>query len=219
MRVVVLGASGRTGRRLLEELIARDHEPVVVLRDHPASLVSAPQMVAMRGDVEVHLGDARDVEVLRKALNAGDAVVSALDSASRAEGNLYRDVAVALVETMRARRVERYVGISAAGVRIDGDEVGVRSRLLSWLRHGSREESDRQREYRVWAASGLDWTLIRPARLVDRASWHGSPPRVEHDRHRAPRRTGISRDLLARFVVDELECPRHIEAAPIVGSC
>ena len=52
--MLVLGAAGRTERRLLEESIARGHEPVVVLRDRPVSLVSAPQTVAMRGEHHRH---------------------------------------------------------------------------------------------------------------------------------------------------------------------
>ena len=65
MRVVVLGVSGRAGQGPFDELIARGHEPVVLLRGRPVSLLSPSRTVAMRGDVEVHLGDPRDTGDLR----------------------------------------------------------------------------------------------------------------------------------------------------------
>lgn len=67
MNITVLGATGRTGRLLVEQLRERGHEVTAVVRDR----ARAPE------GVHVVVGDVRDREVLVRALTGADAVASA----------------------------------------------------------------------------------------------------------------------------------------------
>ncbi|MDF2977566.1 MAG: flavin reductase [Actinomycetospora sp.] len=233
MRVLLLGASGRTGRWLLDELAARGHEVAVVVRSPAGSRIPA--------DLEIHHGDVRDLAVLATALASVregrplDAVVSALGPRPGAT-TLHRDLAVRLVAMMPTAGIRRFIGISGAGVDVVGDQKSLRDRAVSALaqRFGGAVVRDKQQEYEVWSASDLDWTLVRPPRLTeDRPDPHDAGQRigvplgaehrrvddeVEHHAHRSPRRTSISRVAVARFVVDELERPRYVRAAPLVAA-
>jgi hypothetical protein len=60
--------------------------------------------------------------------------------------------------------------VSGAGVTVPGDAKGAGARLVSalTLRLARDLVEDKQGEHEVLAASGLDWTQVRPPRLVDK---------------------------------------------------
>ena len=107
------------------------------------------------------------------------------------------------------------VGLSGAGIDVPGDQKSRRDRLISGLiqRIGGNAVADKPAEYRVWAGSGLRWTLVRPPRLTEGPA-SGT---VEHDAHRSPRSTKVRRSDLARFVVDVLEEDLYVGQAPFVA--
>lgn len=117
---------------------------------------------------------------------------------------------------MQGAGVRRFVGISGAGVDRPGDAKTWPNRLMSALmqRFAGPAVTDKMAEAELWAASGLDWTLVRPPRLTE------APPRgrVEHDAHRSPRRSSIGRTDLAAFLVDQLSDPRYVGQAPLVAT-
>jgi putative NADH-flavin reductase len=206
VRVAVLGATGRTGRAVVDELLLRSHEVVALVRDPQTS--GLPPGVAAVG------GDARDRSAVTALVGGAQSVVSALGP-RRKDVTLHREVAPLLVEAMRGAGVRRFVGISGAGVDVPGDDKSRRDRVVSALiqRLGGRAVQDKALEQQVWAASGLDWTLVRPPRLVEGEATGA----VEHAASRSPRTTRIRRADLARFVVDCLEQELYVGAAPLVA--
>ncbi|MEX5717306.1 NAD(P)-dependent oxidoreductase [Geodermatophilus maliterrae] len=205
MRIAVLGATGATGRLLVEELLRRGHTVVALTRTRRAAGPDAATWVA---------GDARDPDALSAVVSGGDAVVSALGP-HRGDHTLHRDVAPLLVAAMRKAGVRRFVGVSGAGIDVPGDHKSRRDRAISALlqRLGGRTVEDKALEQETWAASGLDWTLVRAPRLVD------GPPtgRVEHSATHSPRRTSITRADLAAFLADLLDRPDYVGQAPLVA--
>lgn len=208
MEVAVIGATGRTGRRLVEELLNRGHAVRALARD-PARLGE------LADRVDVVTGDSRDRAVLRTLLTGADAVVSALGPTAK-ESSLHTDTARALVEVMPAVGVRRFVGVSGAGIDVPGDRKSTSAKVISALvrRIGSGVAGDKVAEHTVLAASDLDWTLVRPPRLLDRPG----TGRVEHDAHRSTRSTWIGRTDLSRFLVDVLEQDLYVRQAPFVAS-
>jgi putative NADH-flavin reductase len=205
VRVAVLGATGATGRLVVDELVRRGHTVVALTRTPDSGGSEAVSRVR---------GDARDPAALRTLLVGADAVVSALGP-RRGDTTLHRDVAPLLVTAMRDADVRRFVGVSGAGIDVPGDRKSRRDRLVSALlqRLGGDTVRDKALERRVWADSGLDWTLVRPPRLVDR------PPtgQVEHSADTSPRRTSIPRADLAAFLADLAERPDYLQQAPLVA--
>lgn len=204
MKIAMLGATGRTGRLVIDELARRGHDVVALVRD--------PVRAGLPAEVAVLEGEARGP--LGPLLVGADAVVSALGPVGN-DPTLHREVAVALVEAMTVAGVRRFIGVSGAGIDVAGDEKSRRDRVISALmaRFGGAMVADKAAEHMIWAASGLDWTLVRPPRLVD------SPVvgRVEHHARSSPRATAVSRGDLASFLVDCLEQRSYVGAAPLVG--
>jgi len=205
VRVAVLGATGATGRLLVDELVRRGDTVVALTRSPERSGPGALTWVR---------GDARDQDALGALVSGADAVVSALGP-RRGDDTLHREVAPLLVAAMREAGVRRFVGVSGAGIDVPGDRKSVRDRVISALvqRLGGPAVRDKALERETWADSGLDWTLVRAPRLVD------GPPtgRIEHSADRSPRRTSITRADLAAFLADLAARPDYLQQAPLVA--
>jgi len=78
MRVVVYGATGRAGSRILQELLRRVHEVTGVVRS--SELAKLPGPTTWRTD------DLSDVSQIASIIEGADAVVSAYASANRCYG-------------------------------------------------------------------------------------------------------------------------------------
>ena len=208
MAVAVLGATGRTGRLLVAELLRRNHRVTVLVRD-PAGLGD------LAGRVRTIIGDSRDPGALTALVDGVDAVLSGLGPTGK-EPTLHRDTAAALVAVMNSAGPRRFIGISGAGIDVPGDQKAFRDRVISTLiaRLGGAVVADKPAEYRVWADSGLDWTLVRPPRLRDGAVTGV----VEHDARRSTRSTSMRRADLAGFLVDVLEQDLYVRAAPFAAT-
>src|SRR5262249_38708251 len=71
MKVAVIGASGRTGRIVVKDALARGHQVVAVTRSDGASARDDDNLVNAAPDV-------RDAEALKRALVGADTVISVL---------------------------------------------------------------------------------------------------------------------------------------------
>lgn len=208
MKIAVIGATGRTGRPVVEELLRRGHGVAVLVRD-PAKLSD----VAAR--VEVHVGDSRSTADLDRLVAGADAVISTLGPTAK-EASLHAETATALIASMSAAGVARLVGVSGAGIDVPGDRKSLSARVISKAIQtlGGAVVKDKPAEYEVYAASDLDWTLVRPPRLVDGEA----TGRVEHDAHRSTSSTKIVRADLAAFLVDVVEREFYVRQAPFVAT-
>ena len=114
-RLLVLGATGGTGRLIVAEALARGFEV--------RALVRSPAKASGLEGAELFIGDARDQAALRKALEGADAVVSALGTAVSPfrEVSLLSSATKALVNAMKAAGVSRLVCITGMGA---GDSAG-----------------------------------------------------------------------------------------------
>lgn len=207
MKIALIGATGRTGGHVLTEALQRGHQ-VTALARTPAKLADAD------GALQVVEGSSTDVAALERLLLRADAVISALGPTAK-EAGLHSQTATALVEVMARHGLRRYVGVSGAGIDVPGDRKGPRDKVISALiqRLGGAVVQDKPREYAVFEASALEWTLVRPPRLTDKPA----TGRVEHDAHRPGLATSISRADLAGFLLDVLERGLHVRQAPFVS--
>lgn len=208
MELAVIGATGRTGRLVVETALARGHRVGVLVRD-PARLSSE-----VENRVRVVTGDSGDPHAARQLLAGTEAVVSALGPTTK-EPDLHTRTARTLVSIMNESGPRRFVGVSGAGIDVPGDQKAVRDKIISKAIQllGGSIVKDKPAEYAVWAASGLDWTLVRPPRLADGPAT-GS---IEHHAHRSTASTTIMRADLAAFLLEVVEQGLYLRQAPFVA--
>lgn len=162
------------------------------------------------------VGDSTDPAALALLVDGTDAVVSALAPSGK-QPDLHTRTAQALVAIRSEEGPRWFVGVSGAGIDVPGDLKAPKDNAISWLIRtlGGAVAEDKPAEYRVWAASDLDCTLVRPPRLVDGPA---SAPPLEHDAHRSTRSVTITQVDLARFLLDVVEQGLYLRQAPFVAS-
>jgi putative NADH-flavin reductase len=160
LRIAVLGAAGRTGRRLVEYALADGHRVRALARDPAALAALAHPALEVRG------GDARDADAVDALVEGCDAVASALGGGTLADpGTARSDGARHAAQAMARRGLLRFVGVVGAGV-LDLPGVGLRHESPSYpemLRKVAREH------LATWTAlrdTGLTWTLACTGDIV-----------------------------------------------------
>lgn len=161
MRIALLGGSGRIGGHLLTWALQSGHE-VTALARNPASLTPAAGLTVVAGQ-------ATDDAVVAEVVAGADAVLSALGARGAKTPGLLVGAGRSMVAAMEKAGVRRLVCVSAAGAFIDGDpNVGpVLKVLFSKVLDAPFQFPDTRHMESVVAASGLEWTLVRPTRLVN----------------------------------------------------
>ena len=197
MNIVLLGASGRTGREVLARALGAG--------DTVTALVRAEGKLADLGHerLEVHVGSACDPRVLAALLPGHDAVISTLGPRrpTKAAAAVYSDSARAIVGAMEGSDVDRLLVTSSALLFPSGR---LRDRALRGLVRAVVQEARRMEE--LICASRLDWTIARTGFLTDDAS-----TAYRHAEGEAPDGGGsISRAAVARFLLTEARQSAHL---------
>jgi putative NADH-flavin reductase len=207
MKIAVIGGTGRTGAPLVDELLRRGHELSVLAR-------SPEKLGAVAERVRVVQGSSTDPAALGQLLDGADAVVSALGPTKK-EPDLHSRTAQALIPLMHEHGITRFVGISGAGIDVPGDQKGGRDKVISFLiqKLGGAVVADKPREYQLFADSDVEFTLVRPPRLVDGEA----TGRFVHDAHKPGGSSSIRRADLASFLADVVEQGLHPRLAPFVN--
>ena len=194
--IAISGASGKTGYRLAEEVLAAGDQPRLLLRPGsvvPSSLTACPQ----------HRLDLNDAPALDAALRGADALVIA--TGARPSIDLTTPMRVDAwgvqrqVESCQRVGVQRVLLVSSLCAGRWCHPLNLFGLILVWKRMGER----------ALETSGLDWTVIRPGGLSEREEqieqegirWSG--PDTQED-------NVIPRRLLARCCMEVLDTPAAI---------
>jgi putative NADH-flavin reductase len=204
MKIVVLGAAGRTGRLIVDEALRAGHQVTAAVRT-PEKMTHAPEP-----GFAIARADVRDPISLRDVIETHDVVVSAVGPPGRKAGHLYSDGARATVTAMRGAGVTRFIGVTSVGVRPDDPHHSW------WYRHlirplGSDLYADMARMEDLVRDTDLDWTFVRPTYLQDREPT--GKYRVA-DNSTPAEGWRITRADVARFIVEELDLHRWSRRAP-----
>jgi uncharacterized protein YbjT (DUF2867 family) len=189
VEVIVAGAHGQIGQRLVRRLAGAGHRVRgLVRREQQAARIEElggePLVVDLEGEVDPAIGD--DAEAMVFTAGAGPG------SGAERKRTLDYGGAVKLIEAAEARGVPRYVMVSAMGAA--NPEAGPES-MLPYLR--AKAAADER-----LVKSALDWTIVRPGVLTDEPG-RGTVDAAE----RLGRRDEIPRDDVAEVLVACLEEP------------
>ena len=157
MNITVVGGSRGTGALVAAQAAAAGHVVRTVSRTLGAPIPGVEQLTL----------DATDATALQPAVAGADAVVVTVGATAKTGETPRTDITRAVITAMKAEGVRRVVAQSSWGV---GDSYGsmpfVMRRVVvplilkqALVDHGLQEEA--------LAASGLDWTVIRPGGLTD----------------------------------------------------
>lgn len=208
MKVLALGAGGRTGGAVVQQAAAAGHQVMVLVRD--AGAYSRPAGVAVRE------GDATDGNAVAAAVAGQDAVIDTVGGKTpyKSTVTLEGDVAKAVLAAMQRHSVSRLLVTSSLGVgdSVSNAPVVLRMLLKTFLRGSTKDKAAMERDVE---ASRLDWTIVRPAVLSD------GPPtgRVRtFDSATGDKAHKIARADLAAWLVTHLNHSTHIRRTVTVAT-
>jgi putative NADH-flavin reductase len=159
VRILVLGAAGRTGRLVVEQALGHGHDVRAFVRTSEPGF-SHPRLEVVHGDV-------LDFEAVDAAVAGVDAVISAVGSGGGGEVRVYSEGIGNVIHAMTLHGVRCLVVMTAAGVFARSDKnisLGFRAMIATVLKP---VYDDMERLEQRVAASDLDWTIVRPVGLSD----------------------------------------------------
>ncbi|WP_457214076.1 NAD(P)-dependent oxidoreductase [Mycobacteroides abscessus] len=160
MKLLVLGATGPTGRLVVERALACGDDVTVVVR-RPEALGT------FAGQVRVQTGDATSAADLTAALAGQDAAISALGRGTsiRADG-LFTKAAAAVIAAAQHMGLRRLVWMSSFGV---GDTYAAANLMQKFMYSTMLRDiyADKKIAEQAIRASGLEWTLVYPTALTN----------------------------------------------------
>ncbi len=165
MRLVILGASGRTGNHLVRHAIGMGHEVTAYVRK-PSKLPLSHERL------RVIIGDARNRFGLDRVVFHADAVINAISLGADEPESTLIEITDNIVASMQKYNIKRFVGICDTHVHSPHAHRGVLTgRLSSLLLSPSAGRFARMSQLFVdrIAQSKLSWSIVRTHQLNDDA--------------------------------------------------
>lgn len=208
MRLTVFGASGRTGRPLVQQALDAGHDVVAFVRD-PAKLpLQHERLKVVQGDVTKLV----DVE---PAVEGSDAVLSTLGQSKGSPKDLQTVATRNIVAAMEKYGVKRLVSLTGAGVDAPEDQPKLINNIIKFALKtlSGAVLQDALGHVNVIKSSNLDWVIVRGPRLTEgprtdkyRVGWVG-----------VNTSTSISRADLADFMLKQVIDNTYLHKLPMIS--
>ncbi len=206
MKVLVLGAGGRTGALVVERARAAGHEVSALVRD--------PAKTTFAAGVRVIGGDARDSMSVRQAVAGQEAVIDCVGGKTPWKATqLEETVARQVIDAMQAEGARRLIVVSALGVGASKAQSPLWYRWLmlpTFLRGSTRDKNAMEQRVKT---SAREFVLTEPPILSD------APPTgktiIVSNGSKAHK---ITRADLAQFLVEQLSSDAFVGQAVVVAN-
>lgn len=207
-RVLIVGATGGTGRQLVSQALDRGYEVTALVRNPARLKIEHPRLKIFRGDI-------LDYDAVEKAVHDQDAVVSALGHKRYFfPTRILSEGTKNLIRAMEAHGVRRLICETTLGIGNSAGRMGLYYTFLVIPIIVPFYFWDKTRQERIIAASKVEWVIVRPGGLTN------GPKRGSY-RHGS--RLGnffwtvrISRADVADFMLNQLESNTYLGTAPAV---
>lgn len=208
LKILVIGATGGTGRKIVSQALAQGHEVTAYVR-------SAERGQQLAG-ANIIVADVLDESALRAAVKNQDAVISALGTpvSPFRQVTLLSTATQAIINAMNAEGVSRLICITGIGA---GNSVGHGGFVFDKLIYPLLLRNvymDKNRQEAVIRKSGLDWTLVRPAVLNDKTDENSIRAITDLSGFHGGT---ISREKVATFVLDQLGTDIWLHKSPLLS--
>ena len=208
MDIVIFGASGRLGRKIVERALTAGHRVRAFVRTPAKFTLQHPYLTLFKGD-------SMDAGAVRSAIADQQAVISALGPERPAIPEMMEISARNIVAAMKEHGIFRLVSTTGAGVWQPQDQPKSIDYLMAILLTLFAKEMlrDSFANVDVIKASRLDWTIVRFPRLTEGArtgNYRVGYINKESSSH-------FSRADAAEFILKELTEKKWVRQAPLVS--
>lgn len=211
MKLLVFGATGGTGRHLVEQALAHGHDVTAFVRNPAAVRLSHARLQIAQGDV-------MDAAAVERVMPSRDAVLCALGAPATKTGTVRSEGTRSIVRAMERAGVRRFICQTSLGY---GDTTQVLDRTPLYFKYIivplflRKAFADHARQEDVIKRSSLDWVIVRPANLTDgpctgayRHGFAASDATIEGE---------VSRADVADFMLKQLADDTYLHRTPGVS--
>lgn len=211
MKLLVLGANGRTGRHIVEHGLVRGHQIVALVRD-PSSLSATQGLTILKGT-------PTDAPNLVGAVEGCDAILVALNNPRKSDAPWSKPLTQEKILTKVAQNIialggKRVVFLSAAGVGDSFDSAPWIMRFLIQRTNLCYAYADHNGVEAAFRRSDARWTLVRAMGLSgssrDKSLIVGTATSPKPGMM-------VRRSAVAGFMLDCVENESHIHSTPVVS--
>ena len=197
MKLVIFGATGRTGQYLLKNALTQGHHVSVFVRDPQKLAVPLPKE-------QIHRGDVQDSDAIEQAIHGNEAVFFVIGSGGLGPTTLRQDAIRSIIAAMQKQQVRRIVALSTAMV---GNAGFVATRILRPLIFRNTVGDSQAMEVLI-RASSLDFTIVRAPRLRQKEMDH--PYKEVLGDEARPLSISVSRASVAHIMLKSLQNPGYV---------
>lgn len=161
LRLLIIGATGGTGRQLVEQTLAAGHEVTAFVRDPTRLPVAHPNLRVVQGDV-------LDYATVEPAMQGQDAVLCALGHKRfLGPSTILSQGTANIVRAMQSAGVARFICESSLAIGNTAGRGGLVATFFVYPLILPFYMWDKLRQEKLIEESDLDWVIVRPAALTN----------------------------------------------------
>jgi uncharacterized protein YbjT (DUF2867 family) len=202
MKILVLGATGRTGKLIIEEALKKGHKIVAIARD--------PGKLKEYG-IEIIQGTPYDYETMEKALTGCDAVINTLNVSRKSDNpwaplaspkDLISKSAFNAIKIMEKTGIKRFVALSTIGAGRSWKTSPAILRFIVSISNLKHAFIDHGKQEKIIENSSVDYTICRAPMLSTETNTSGAVATPEGE---TPKSMKLSRNSAAEFFIKIIE--------------
>ena len=210
MRIIVFGATGGTGKQLVEQALAAGYEVVAYARNPSKLNVSHERLNVVQGELS-------DAALIETAVKGTDAVLSALGPRGGSKNKPLTQGMQNIITAMKKQGVRRLIVTSTLSAKDSNDKPDFKTKalvnLVKTTMHATYEDIVNAAE--TVRTSDLEWTIVRLAALNNKpksgkvkAGYVGT----------GEVGMSISRADIADFMLKQINDTKYLRQAPAISN-
>lgn len=208
MKILILGATGKVGRLIVEQALVQGHSVVAFVRDPAKLAITNPNL-------SLAVGDARDAEVVASAMQGCDAIISALGHNSAAKTDVLTAATKAVLAGITPQ--QRFISLTGYGVPDSNDpKPTLGGTLVNEIikRIPGEMFLDGLRHAELLRQSRASWVLVRAPRMSGGPLTHAY--RTGYFEMKLT--SSVTRADVAAFMLENLITDEWLGQAPLIAS-
>ncbi|MEN0065842.1 MAG: SDR family oxidoreductase [Myxococcota bacterium] len=207
--LLLFGATGGTGRAVLDQALAAGHRVTAMVRDAARLPLQHPHLTVLEGD-------GTDAQRIAEVLPGHDVVISTVGAPPSSRAGVRESCTRAQIEAMQAQKVRRLISLSTHGVGESRNDLPWFMKLFIVPFILRRAFADHEAQEALVRQSDLDWTLVKPTNLTDDpASGDYAHGFVNVPKGRSMK---VPRADVAAFIVAQIDSDAYVGKEPGITS-
>jgi putative NADH-flavin reductase len=207
MKILLLGATGRTGKHIIEEAIKRGHKISAIARN---------SVKIKDYKIDITQGTPYNYETVEKAMSGCEAVINTLNVSRKSDNpwaplvapkDMISKSAYNAVKAMEKAGIKRFIALSTIGAGPSWKKTPIILKIIVSISNLKYAFLDHGEQEKLLENTSLDYTICRAPMLSQKINDTGAIATKEIEK---PANMYLSRNSAAEFFIKIIENNEHI---------